>query len=334
MNGFGGNWLEPLSKLRGLSQFCEVFAAKWDCPLLWAVLKPVLVFGALLGVGLGAGKLRAQTVEPARFHHVMLNVVDPQKSIQFYSRVFGASPIKFRGVSDALFTEKSFILFNKVQEPADGTLNTGIWHIGWGGVDVKNEHEWWKNHKVDIRTPLSPLPGPDNYYMYISGPDKELIEINTMGHHRFGHVHFFATDVNESVDWYAKHLGLKPRRPHVEKPKGDMSTLASIWINVIQCDNVTMIFFGKPDVTPAPPWWRDPPLTDIQPTKGRPIDRIAFSYRDIQPVYDRMKADGVTILEPLAERPETKLKSFIVEGPEKVSIEIVEAKPVPEGTWD
>ncbi len=43
-----GAVLEPLSKLRGLSQFCEVRAAKWDCPLLGAVLKPVLVCGSLL----------------------------------------------------------------------------------------------------------------------------------------------------------------------------------------------------------------------------------------------------------------------------------------------
>jgi catechol 2,3-dioxygenase-like lactoylglutathione lyase family enzyme len=270
----------------------------------------------------------------ARFHHVTLNVVDPQKSIQFYGRVFGATPVKFRGVADAAFTEKSFLLFNKVDKPADNRLNTGVWHIGWGGVDVKNEYEWWKRHNVDFHTPLTPLGGPDNYYMYINGPDKELIEINTMGHHRFAHVHFFCTDVNEVTDWYTKHLGLKPRVPRREKPKGDMSTLAGIWINVIQADNVTMIFFGKPDITPAPPWWPDEPLKDIQPTAGRPIDRIGFSYRDVGPVYDRLKAAGVKIIEPLAERPQFKLKSFIVEGPEKVSIEIVEAKPVPEGVWE
>jgi len=64
------------------------------------------------------------------------------------------------------------------------------------------------------------------------------------------------------------------------------------------------------------------------------VDRIAFSYRNIQPVYDRMKAAGVEILEPITDRPETKMKSFIVQGPEKVSVEIVEAKPIPEGAWD
>lgn len=299
------------------------------------VARRSLMMAGLLGaLGGLAGMLRGEEVEPARFHHVMLNSVDPPKSIQFYSRVFGASPVKFRGVSDGLFTEKSFILFNKVDAPPETRLNTGIWHIGWGGVDVKNEYEWWKRHNVDIHTPLSPLTGPDNYYMYINGPDKELIEINTMGHHRFAHVHFFATDVNETVDWYVKHLGLRARVPRRERPKGDMSSLASIWINLIQCDNVTMIFFGKPDVSPSPPWWRDEPLKEIQPTKGRPIDRIGFSYRNIEPVYERMKGAGVQILEPLAERPEYKLKSFVAQAPDGVSVEIVEAKPIPEGTWE
>jgi hypothetical protein len=130
-------------------------------------------------------------------------------------------------------------------------------------------------------------------------------------------------------------LGLEPRRKGiVKKPAGDMSTLAGIWINLIQCDNVTMIFFGKPDVSPAPRWWPDEPLVEIQPTKGRPIDRIGFSYRDIGPVFERMKAAGVEIIEPITERPEFKMKSFLAQGPDGVTIEVVEAKPVPEGTWE
>ncbi len=289
---------------------------------------------ALVGVLALAARLPAQDAAPARFHHVMINSVNPEESIRFYARVFGASPVKFRGVSDGLFTEKSFLLFNKVDQPPDGTLNTGIWHIGWGGVDVKNEYEWWKRHNVPIHTPLSPLPGVDNYYMYIQGPDNELIEINTMGHHRFAHVHFFCDDVNAATDWYAQHLGIKPRRAHVSKPSGDMSTLAGIWMNVIQCDNVTMIFFGKPDAEPAPPWWPDQPLKEIQPTRGRPIDRIAFSYRDVEPVFARMKAAGVEVIEPITDRPEYKMKSFIVQAPDGVSVEIVQAKPIPEGVWD
>ncbi|MBX7167284.1 MAG: VOC family protein [Pirellulales bacterium] len=295
----------------------------------------------LVSLALVAPAARAEDPMPARFHHVRLNVTNPKRSVQFYRRVFGAVPVQFNDAVEALFTERSFILFNQVAEPPEAALNTGIWHIGWGGVDVKNEYEWWKNHDVDIHTPLSPLPGPNNYYMYISGPDKELIEINTMGHHRFAHVHFFADDVNAACAWYAKHLGLKPRAPQVPKPPapteprkpGDPKALSDIWINTIQCDNVLMIFFGKPDWDPAPYWWPDPPLKEIQPTRGRPIDHLAFSYRQIEPVFERMQREGATIVEPIAVREPHKLKSFFVQGPDQVLIEVVESKPIPEGLW-
>src|SRR5262245_36536104 len=200
--------------------------------------------GALIGVvALAALSLAA---EPAHFHHVRLNVTNVDESIRFYSRVFGAVPVKFRGAADALFTERSLILFNQVTQPPPSDLVSGIWHFGWGGVDVKSEYEWWKGHGVDIHTPLSPLPGPDNFYFYVRGPDKELIEINTMGHHRFAHVHLFASDVNETTRWYNQHLGLTPqRRLPVPKPEGDMQTLRDIWLNSFRCDNVSFIVFGK-----------------------------------------------------------------------------------------
>jgi len=289
---------------------------------------------AALVLCLVAGNAARSQGEPAHFHHVRLNVTNVEQSQRFYARVFGAVPVKFRG-SDALFTERSLILFNKVEQPPPFELQSAIWHIGWGGVDVKSEFEWWKAHGVAIHTPLSPLPGADNFYFYISGPDKELIEINTMGHHRFAHVHLFATDVNETVGWYAKHLGLTPQRPlPVAKPTGDMSSLRTIWMNSFRCDNVTLIVFGKPDREEPPPWWRDPPLTDIKPTQGRVIDHIAFSYRDIEPVQRRMQAAGVKIVQPIAVQESLKLKSFFVLAPDNVLVEIAQARPIPEGAWD
>jgi catechol 2,3-dioxygenase-like lactoylglutathione lyase family enzyme len=273
--------------------------------------------------------------EPAHFHHVRLNVTNVSESIRFYSRVFGAVPVKFHGTIDALFTERSLILFNKVSEPPSSELVSGIWHIGWGGVDVKNEFEWWKNHGVDIHTPLSPLPGQDNFYFYLRGPDKELIEINTMGHHRFAHVHLFATDVNETTRWYVEHLGLSPQRPPpVPKPDGDMGSLRTIWLNSFRCDNVQFIVFGKPDRDPPPPWWRDPSLKEIKPTQGRAIDHVAFSFRQIEPVFERMNRLGAKIVQPIAVQESLPLKSFFVLAPDDVLVEIVEAKPIPEGAWD
>ncbi len=39
------------------------------------------------------------------------------------------------------------------------------------------------------------------------------------------------------------------------------------------------------------------------------------------------------IVEPVAARPGIGLKSFFVQGPDHVLIEIVESKPIPEGLW-
>jgi hypothetical protein len=97
---------------------------------------------------------------------------------------------------------------------------------------------------------------------------------------------------------------------------------------------VTFIVFGKPDRDPPPPWWPDPPLREIKPSQGRPIDHLAFSFRQIEPVFQRMQAAGVKIIKPIAVQDSLKLKSFFVLAPNDVLVEIVEDKPIPEGAWN
>lgn len=267
--------------------------------------------------------------EPAHFHHVHLNVADPRKTRRFYEFMFGATPLRFRGVAEALYTERSFILMNHVATPAPSALESGIWHIGWGAVDVPNEFLWWKSKGMDVHTDIYPLG--TGHVTYWNGPDKEVIELNTQGHHRFSHVHLFARDVNETVDWYTRHLGLPGRRP-APKPK-DLSKVRA-WSSGFRCDNVSFGVYGQPDYTPSPPWWRWDPLAELKPQAGRAIDHIAFSYRELEPPFERMKRDGVEIVAPIKFDPRFKMKSFYVMAPNRVLVEIVEAKPIPEGVWD
>jgi catechol 2,3-dioxygenase-like lactoylglutathione lyase family enzyme len=245
-------------------------------------------------------------------------------------KMHGATRVNYRGVAEGLFTEQSFILMNKVDTPAPNALKAGIWHIGWGGRDVPSEYEWFKEQGARIRVELYPLRSI--WVTYLSGPDDEMIEVNTMGHNRFGHVHLLAKDINVTTDWYKKHLGVSARGAAVPRPE-DMSSVRA-WSRGFRCDNVSFVVYGRPDYTPAPPWWQDPPLTKFEPTDGRVIDHIAFSYRDIEPVFERMKADGVEIVDGIAERPGFGHKSFFIRAPDKVLIEIVEDKPIPEGIWD
>lgn len=286
-------------------------------------MKRALLAGGVLAVWIGATQFSAATINDVHFHHFHLNVVDPQRSSTFYQQIFGGVPVKFAGRTDAIFTERSFILFNKVAQPAAWALETGIWHLGWGGVDGPREFNILTGKGVEFQTPVTALG--NNYYMYAFGPDKEVLEVWTgFQNHRYGHIHLVAADTNATLKWYSDTLGIALRPP-----------AANGNVALQQVDNVAINALRQPATTPVPALWEgNAPITAFQPTKGRAIDHIAFSYRKIQPIFDRMKKAGVTIAEPITVKQEFGFKSFFITGPENVLIEIVEAKPIPDASWE
>ena len=174
--------------------------------------------------------------------------------------------------------------------------------------------------------------------MYFYGPDKELIELWTGGkNHRFDHVHLWATDVEATANWFRDHLEL-PTRVGPKPTTEDREDIRSIWMGSIRADKVGIVVFGRPDFDSV--WWpggsytKDDAPDEFQPTQGRAIDHLAFSYRDIEPVFERMQAAGVEIVEPIAMREDVGHKSFFVMAPDKLLVEIVEAKPIPDGSWE
>ena len=284
-----------------------------------------------------------QEVEKARFHHVHLNVTNPEKTIEFYRTILSAEPIKFRGLSDALYMGRAFILMNKVDAAPPAWPTTALWHIGWGGVDMKSEYKWLQSQNVDIVVPLYPLGR--GFVTYIRDPDEAWIEVNTQGHHRFSHVHMFASDVNVTAKWFGDHLGMPPRRTAEENPRpvgpdAKFKTWAEFhaagnraWSNGVRTDEVNIAIYNLPNYD-TPPWWPFEPVMEFDPQKGHAFDHIAFSYRDIEPVFERMKAAGLKSLDPIRTREAFGIKSFFVQAPDKLHVEIVEAKPIPEGIWE
>jgi catechol 2,3-dioxygenase-like lactoylglutathione lyase family enzyme len=279
--------------------------------------------------------------EPASFHHYHLNVMDPDKTVAYYKQMFSAVPVKFRGASKALLIDRSFILMDKVDKPAPWEMISGIYHVGWGGIDGPSEFEWRDKLGMKWQTPLSSLGA--EHYMYAYGPDNEVIEVWTgFRHERWGHVHMFTDDVKVATEWYVKHLGLAGGRVGPKPPKApegiDLSSGVGVfrylWSSQVSTPNdVTINIFAKPSEDTIN-WWTDPPVGELVKSDGRVIDHLAFSYRDIDPVFERMKKDGVEIVEGIKENKEHKVRSFFVRGPDKVLIEIVEAKPLPEGVWE
>lgn len=102
-------------------------------------MKPLLILLlSIFSASSGAGTVRPEqppATSRAHFHHVHLNVTDPKATIDFYKKFFGANEVRYRGLSDGLFTEKSFILLTRVETAPPTNMGTSLWHIGWAGVD-------------------------------------------------------------------------------------------------------------------------------------------------------------------------------------------------------
>lgn len=276
-------------------------------------------------------------IEPAHFHHVRLNVTDPDKTIDFYTKLLGAVEVRYHNQAPGLFTERSFLLLNKVDEPPPYLPKSAISHIGWASVDGQSDYEWLKSQGVEFETDIGQLG--NNYGMYFYGEDKELLELWTGGkNHRFDHVHLWATDVEQMAHWFRDHLGLQAQVGPQPKLK-DKENILAIRMGRVTCDNVGIVIFGRPDFESR--WWpggsytdEDGPQGEFEPTKGRAIDHIAFCYRDIQPVFDRMQAAGVEIVEPITRKTDVGHRSFFVRAPDNILVEIVEAKPIPQASWE
>jgi len=290
-------------------------------------MKRVLVLGLIVAGGASAIALQQGGPPAAHFHHVHVNSTDPLKTQQFYESTFGAQPVKFKDRTDALFVSRGFILINKVAQAPKDLETTAIRHIGWAGVDGPNEFARLKEKGLQFHTPLTPLG--TNWFFYIFGPDREIAEVYTGDqNHLFNHVHLSVDNVATTADWYERTLGMKfpasAKGPRPADPNARWGTAARL-------DGVSFVLIYK-DHYYADSEHRLPVGRQLQSTQGSPVDHIAFSYENIAPEFERMRAAGVPIVQPIAEGSDG-MKSFFIMGPDAVLIEIVEAKPIPDGLW-
>src|SRR5580700_10859686 len=97
--------------------------------------------GALLLAGLAALSQDQPPAPLAHFHHVHLNSTDPPAAIDFYTKHFDCEKAKFAGALDAVWAQKSWLLFNKVNEPPKSEITSTIWHIGWGAEKMPETYQ-------------------------------------------------------------------------------------------------------------------------------------------------------------------------------------------------
>jgi len=291
--------------------------------------RTILIASVLAVLPLAAQNSTPAPQPLAHFHHVHLNATDPKTDIDFYTSKFDCERGNFAGALDAVWTQKSWLLFSKVSSPPKSEITSSIWHIGWGAENMKETYQKQLDSGTKFETPITDISdiGGGNatgvfFYAYVDGPDHQLIELNTARHHNFGHIHLLSKDPVAAATWYAKEFGVN----YVNR---NTSTAPRMYRGFqigpsasFTMDNVNFIFFPwQYAQVQWPELWKN--RTEFESTKGHVTDHIGFSVDNLDDTIARLKKDGVTV----TDEPRTvlgKLKIAFIEGPDKVRIELVE----------
>ena len=183
------------------------------------------------------------------FHHVHLNVTDPEASIAFYTTQFAStSRITWAGQSALQATNNVLLLFDKVDRPATITPQSAIWHFGWHVKDVRAKLAEFKTRPEVKLMPLYTEDDGQNHvyinsdtwpnigdvlgitkaqiaeskasgakpkggggFAYMQAPDGTLLEY--IGDHpveRLNHVHMWQEQPFCAQLWYQKHFNVQP----------------------------------------------------------------------------------------------------------------------------
>jgi catechol 2,3-dioxygenase-like lactoylglutathione lyase family enzyme len=262
------------------------------------------------------------------FHHVHLNSANPAAAIDWYTLHLAAEKAKF-GNADALWTQSSWILFNKVNQPPPYDVVSSLYHIGWGAEDMKAEFVRQIQIGTTYQTPLTDAAevfGGNNrdrsFFMYLYGPDKIMIEVQSAQHHNFMHLHMLSDDPVAAATWYEQHLGITARtkapaeRAFRGLPTGPMgiSQLDAVSIIWYPTAHAKALFGGE---------WIG--RKQYASPRGRVIDHIGVSVDSLDQTIARLRMEGVKILaEP---KTVNGLRSAFVQAPDNVELEIVEGHP-------
>jgi hypothetical protein len=167
---------------------------------------------------------------------------------------------------------------------------------------------------------------------YLRGPDGVMIENAQSGTvERFNHVHMYHEHPACATNWYAEHLGAQrpagrggqqaappaagdcqtkwyspptfpsfAKRGFVREPRGG-----------VQFDDISISMI---------PW----PGGGLASTRGTLYDHWAVSTTNLDTTMARLKGEGVKVLEDI--HPWGSMRAAMIEGPDRIAIEIVEAK--------
>src|SRR5260370_23781125 len=93
----------------------------------------------------------------AHLDHVHLNATNPAAAIDFYTAKFDCEKARFGGKIDAVWAQKSWMFFNKVDKPPKSEVTSAIWHIRWGAEDTKTTYQKHLDSGPKFGTPMTDI---------------------------------------------------------------------------------------------------------------------------------------------------------------------------------
>jgi catechol 2,3-dioxygenase-like lactoylglutathione lyase family enzyme len=169
-------------------------------------------------------------------------------------------------------------------------------------------------------------------FAYLRGPDDALVEYQgNMPAERFNHVHMYQDQPFCAQLWYQRVLNAAPPKPRPGQPertatncaveRGPDKTLPALdWDGMYRTPSVTSTAFGDVSLF----WYMNQTGTPPPSTRGHLMDHFALGVSDLDAWVAKLRAEKVTFLEePYSIGAH---RAFIVEGPSREAIEIIEVK--------
>jgi catechol 2,3-dioxygenase-like lactoylglutathione lyase family enzyme len=253
------------------------------------------------------------------FHHVHLNSTDPSKAIDFYTRTFDVTKKTRMAGFDGIQSEKIYLLFNQAPSPPSASLDSAIWHFGWGSTAMEADYQKHLDNGVAFHTPITRL-GSGLLFAYMKAPDGALVEINTSQTRAFIHVHLYSDAPLCAAEWYVKHLGAASRGQR-SGPCEVPFAAPSEPLGVIRSPAAT-VRFGEISLI-IYPRQRPGPLVN---SRGHVVDHIALGVPDLSGALDRLRKAGVKVLEEPHQFGDSKSRAAMIEGPDAIAIELIEMR--------
>jgi catechol 2,3-dioxygenase-like lactoylglutathione lyase family enzyme len=173
-------------------------------------------------------------------------------------------------------------------------------------------------------------PAGGGGFAYMQGPDDALVEY--AGNHpaeRFNHVHLYQEDPLCAQLWYQRHLNAPPRSGWGEAPvteadckvpRGPDRTWPALNREGMFRTPRAGVEFG--DV--ALIWYANQGDSPLVSSLGQLQDHLALSVTDLDTWVEKLRSEGVTILEEPHRLGDTR--AVMIEGPSREALELVEAQ--------